>query len=163
MLDRSRPSPHASKPVQIPCHEPTYTRGVPRTPLRSLEGRQAGETRGFSGTELLSAFVNDDEGVYRTDVARIDQPFSLDVRGICLERADVLGVEFEDLRSNLHAVRGTDAEGAINADRQTADFSFDEISDDRPPLLPALITRGPVRASPLRTSWMDPRAAREQP
>ncbi len=58
----------------------------------------------FSGNELLSALVNDDEGVYRTDIARVDQPLPLDVRGICLERADVLGVEFEDLWGNLHAV-----------------------------------------------------------
>ncbi len=67
--------------------------------MRDGEGEEAALRRGpsASGNELLSAFVNDDQGVYRADVARVNQPFSLDVRRRRLEGADVLGVEFEDL------------------------------------------------------------------
>lgn len=130
-----------------------------------MKGEKAARRRGpsASGNELLSAFVNDDQGVYRTDIARIDQPFSLDVRRRRLEGADVLGVEFEDLRGNLHAVRGGDTERAVDADRQAADFPFDEISDDRTSSPAALITRGPIRVSPLQTSSMGPREDRRPP
>ncbi len=92
-------------------------------------------TRG-SGNELLTVFLDDDQSVHRTDIARIDQPVPVNVGGILCKGADILLVEFEDLRRNFHAVRRADAERTINADRQTTNFSFDEIPDDDSSLLP---------------------------
>ncbi len=136
-----------------------------------LIGHTKRETK--SRDELVTLLIDDDQGIYRTDTTRVDQPFPLNLRDAFLKFADVLAVEFEELRSNFHAVRSAHAERPVDADREIVYFPFDEILDDCPSfrtpcarpvmsLTACPLTRNPTRVSPLRTSVMDPRGDRRQ-
>ena len=120
-----------------------------------------------SGDKLLAAFVDDDQGIHRTDSTRVNQPLPVNARGTLGKGADILAVECENLRPHFHAVGSADTERTIDANRQAADFSFDEIVDgcSSVSLVPRIspLKTGLVRVSPLRTSWRDPTGDRRRP
>lgn len=117
-----------------------------------------GHPSALSGHKLLTLFVEDHQGIHGADGAGIHNPLALNVRWMLFEGTDIVSIEFEEVRRHLHAVRGADAQGTIDADRHATHYPFDKVSDDRPSSFAM-----PVRASsPARAHRVTGRRAGRQ-
>jgi len=77
--------------------------------------------------DLLAVFVLYNERIYGTDGARLDETSLVDVRRFVLKVDEVRIVNLKNLRREVRAVTGSDAQRAVDFDGHATDRAFSGI------------------------------------